>query len=87
MPKIKVDGEEKYPRPYWPQELKDDGFVGEMEIIKDAVTATVVHPKAKLAQVKRSLEIALQDIELRIEQQQAEKGKGQDGEATGAEGL
>lgn len=69
MPKIKVDPDEKYPRPYWPQELKSEGFVGEMLVLNDAMTATIVHPKADLEQVKRSLHLVLQDIELRIERE------------------
>lgn len=72
MPKIKVSPEEKNPRPYWPKELVDEGFVGEMLVVNDALTATVIHPKATLDQVRRSLEIVLKDIELRIEK---EKGK------------
>lgn len=66
MPKIKVDPNEKYPRPYWPQELKEEGFVGEMTILGDAFTATALHPKASLKQVKQSLEVVLKDIDLRI---------------------
>lgn len=73
MPLIKVDGKSRNPRPYWPQELKREGFIGEMEIINDAMTATVLHPKATLEQVKRSLELVLKDIELRIERKAAEK--------------
>lgn len=67
MPRIKVDGKKKHPRPYFPKELIREGFVGEMEILNDAMTATIIHPSANLEQVKRSLEIILQDIELRME--------------------
>ena len=70
MPRIKVDPEEKYPRPYWPQELKSEGFVGDLLVLDDALTATIIHPKASLEQVRRSLEIVLQDVALRIEKEQ-----------------
>jgi len=72
MPVIKVEGRGKRPRPYWPKELMRDGFVGKMAILNDAFTATVIHPKANLTQIKRSLEILLKDIDLRIEKEGAE---------------
>ena len=67
MPRIRVDGNKPHPRPYFPKELIREGFVGEMEILNDAMTATIIHPNASLEQVKRSLKIILQDIELRME--------------------
>jgi len=67
MPRIKVDGSKKHPRPYFPKELVREGFTGEMEILNDAMTATIIHPNATLEQVKKSLLIILQDIELRME--------------------
>lgn len=67
MPRLRVDPEDKYPRVYWPQELKAAGFVGEMEVVADAFSATVIHPRATLEQLKRSLEVAIQEIELRME--------------------
>ena len=75
MPRINVDKLKKYPRPYWPQELKKEGFVGDLLVIDDAMTATIIHPKASLEQVKKSLQIILQDIDLRIarEKENAEK--------------
>jgi hypothetical protein len=76
MPKIKVDPKEKYPRPYWPQELKDEGFVGEMLILDDALTATIIHPNASLEQVKKSLEIVLQDVALRMEKEKNKNSGG-----------
>ena len=69
MPKIKVDKDDKYPRPYWPQELRDEGFVGDLIILDDAMTATILHPKANLEQVKESLKLVLRDIELRIQRE------------------
>ena len=73
MPKIKVNPDEKNPRPYWPKELADEGFVGEMLILDDALTATIIHPNASLEQVKKSLEIVLQDVALRIEKEKAKQ--------------
>jgi len=67
MPRIRVDGSKKHPRPYFPKELIREGFIGEMEILNDAMTATIIHPNATLEQVKKSLKIILQDVELRME--------------------
>jgi len=75
MPKIKVNPDEKNPRPYWPKELTDEGFVGEMLILNDALTATIIHPNATLEQVKKSLEIVLKDVELRMEKEKAKNNK------------
>lgn len=66
MPRMKVDGDKDNPRPYFPKELVDEGFVGDLLILSDAMTATIIHPKADLEQVKKSLQIILQDIDLRI---------------------
>ncbi len=69
MLRIKVNNSEKHPRPYFPMELIRDGFIGRMEILNDAITATIIHPHANLEQVKKSLQITLQNIELRMERQ------------------
>jgi hypothetical protein len=76
MPKIKVNPEEKNPRPYWPKELTQEGFVGEMLILDDALTATIIHPNASLEQVKKSLEIVMKDVELRIEKERKGNNNG-----------
>jgi len=73
VPRIKVDPKQAYPRPYWPQELKIEGFVGDMLILNDAVTATILHPKATLEQAKKSLEIVILDLDLRIEREREDK--------------
>lgn len=64
---IFVDAYQKHTRPYWPRELINNGFIGTMGIIQKGLTATIIHPNASLEQVKRSLKIILQDIELRME--------------------
>lgn len=74
MPRIKVDKDQKHPRPYFPKELIRNGFVGEMEILGDAMTATIIHPNANLTQVKKSLQIILQDIDLRIARDKTSEG-------------
>lgn len=54
------------PRAYIPKELIDEGFTGEVEILADAKTATILHPQATLEEVRESLKIVLQDINLRL---------------------
>jgi len=55
-----------------PKELIDEGLYGELDGYANAVTLTIVNPTASLADVKRSLQIVLEDIEFRLER---EKGK------------
>lgn len=60
--KIKVD--EKTGQTYIPKELRDDGFVGELEVRPSIFTATLVKPGASLEQVKQSLELEIKGLEL-----------------------
>lgn len=53
---------------YIPKDLVSNGYVGEVEILINAVTATLIKPGTDLSSVKRSLEITIQDIELRMKQ-------------------
>lgn len=48
--------------------VADNGYVGEVDTIANAVTITIVKPGTSLESVKRSLEITIQDIELRMAQ-------------------
>jgi len=62
---IKVDPNDKYPRVYWPEELKRFGYTGEVEVICDSVTGTIIHPNATPEQTIQSLENRIRDIQLR----------------------
>jgi len=55
-----------------PKEIRQEGFVGEIEGLPNALTFTLIKPGIKLADVERSLRIVLQDIELRREQEENE---------------
>jgi len=71
MTKIRVrKGKSKYARIYWPRELEEEGYIGEMLVLNDAMTATIIHPHASLEQAKESLQIVLKDLELRIKRGQ-----------------
>lgn len=48
--------------------VAQSGYIGDVPIMENAVTITLMKPGADLESVKRSLEITIQDIELRIEQ-------------------
>jgi len=73
MPEIKVDPQKRNPRPYWPPELVREGFLGNLQILNDAFIAVVIHPAASLLQVKKSLELKLKDVELRLEKEKTSK--------------
>jgi hypothetical protein len=53
---------------YIPKDLVNSGYVGEVEILINAVTATLIKPGTDLKAVRKSLEITIQDIDLRLEQ-------------------
>lgn len=57
---------------YFPKEIRQEGFVGEIEGLPNALTFTLIKPGTKLADVERSLRILLQDIKLRREQEEYE---------------
>ena len=66
--RMKVKIGEKRPHPmYMPINLaENEGFVGNTDLYANAKTLTIVHPKAKLCEIRDSLGIVLRDIELRI---------------------
>lgn len=67
MAKLKITiSDDKNPRSYIPKELIDEGFVGEVEILADAFTATLLKPGVALEEIEKSLEIILQDVRLRM---------------------
>ncbi len=64
--RIKVD--RKTGMTYFPKEIREEGFVGEIEGLPNALTFTLIKPGTNLTDVARSLRIVLLDIELRMEQ-------------------
>lgn len=65
MPVIKIDPNDKYPRVYWPDELRRFGYAGDVEVICDPFTGTIIHPNATSEQIIQSLENRIRDIRLR----------------------
>ena len=65
MPVIKIDPNDKYPRVYWPDELRRFGYAGDVEVICDPFTGTIIHPNATPEQIVQSLENRIRDIRLR----------------------
>ena len=53
---------------YIPADMINAGYHGDIEAIANAVTVVLIKPKTDLKSVKRSLEITIQDIELRMKQ-------------------
>ena len=62
---VKIDSNDKYPRIYWPEDLRHYGYSGEVELICDPFTATILHPNATPEQIIGSLENRIRDIQLR----------------------
>ena len=57
---------------YFGDDVEQAGYIGEVETIPNAITITIIKPNSTLEDVKRSLEITLQDIELRLKQKTQE---------------
>lgn len=73
--KIIIPTDAKNPRSYIPKELIDEGFTGEVEILADAFTATLLKPGISLGRIKESLELVLKDIELRMKEHKESEEK------------
>jgi hypothetical protein len=58
---------------YVPTEMIEDGYKGDIDALMNARTVTLIHPTASLEEVRRSLEIVLQDVILRIDSQKAQE--------------
>jgi predicted DNA-binding transcriptional regulator len=54
---------------YLGEEVANQGYNGDVEALFGAVTITLIKPNTILEDVKRSLEITIQDIELRLKQE------------------
>jgi hypothetical protein len=67
--KLNIGSKQKYPTIRWSKELVREGFIGKMQILDGVFIAVVIHPAATLEQVKKSLEVRLKDVELRIEKE------------------
>lgn len=51
---------------YIPEKIRKEGYVDEVECLPNAITLTLIRPGSKLADVKRSLQNVLKDIDLRM---------------------
>jgi hypothetical protein len=60
-------------RAYFGDDTEQAGFIGDVDSIPNAVTIVLIKPNTPLEDVKRSLEITLQDVDLRIKQENDNK--------------
>jgi hypothetical protein len=67
MPILKVDPTQRFPRPYWPKELTQRGYTGEMEALPNACVVVIPKPNAKDKDVAKSLRILAEDFDHRAE--------------------
>ena len=66
--KIRIDPETGFA--YIAKALREEGFVGEVMCLANARTLILIVPGTKLADVKRSLQTIMSDLDLRIEYEQ-----------------
>lgn len=58
---------------YMPKHLLNDGFKGELDALANAMTFILIHPLADLKAVKESLQILIDDIDLRLKRETRSK--------------
>ena len=58
---------------YIPDELRNDGFVGDVPYYSTARIVALVHPEASLEDALQSLDITKQDLELRLKAERREE--------------
>ena len=69
MAKFRIRVDKRTGVTYFPQEIRREGFVGEIEGLPNALTFTLIKPGTDLVNVAKSLRIVLRDIELRLQEQ------------------
>jgi len=72
MAKFRIRVDKRTGVTYFPQEIRREGFVGEIEGLPNALTFTLIKPGTDLVNVAKSLRIVLRDIELRLQEQRHE---------------
>jgi hypothetical protein len=68
MAKFRIRVDKRTGVTYFPQEIRREGFVGEIEGLPNALTFTLIKPGTDLVDVAKSLRIVLRDIELRLQE-------------------
>ncbi len=69
--KIRIDP--KSGLAYIAKAVRDEGLVGEVVALSNARTLTLIMPGTKLADVKRSLESVISDLDLRMKYEETEE--------------
>ena len=69
MAKFRIKVDERTGVTYFPKVIRQEGFIGEIEGIPNAFTFTLIKPGTALVDAAKSLKLVLQDIELRLQDQ------------------
>lgn len=65
MSKLTIRVDPKTGKNYLPRHIRDEGFVGKVEVLVNALTVTFIRPGSDLADVDSSLDLVKRDIALR----------------------
>lgn len=79
MGKVKITVDPKTGQNYLPRHIREDGFVGKVEGLTNAVTLVFLKPGADLSDVEESLNIMARDIAIRRREESRMKRKGSEG--------
>jgi len=66
MPIVKVP-ETDHPRPYWPQELKKEGYTGNLKVFTGVCTLVIPTPNASARDIAKDLKLLAQQFEYKAE--------------------
>lgn len=75
MANIKIDKNTGFA--YIPKELREQGFEGEVDMVANALTVTLIKPGVPLGRAIKSLEIVIKDLELRLEHEKGQQVEGE----------
>ena len=68
--RIKLKVHEKSGQAYFPDELRNEGYVGELDALPNHFSLVIIRPGSTLQEVKRSLEIISQDLQNQIDSEE-----------------
>lgn len=77
MPTIKVPSR-KNSQPYWPNELRDAGYVGELKILEGFCVLIIPKPDATNRDIAKTLELMAQDFKFRAQKDERNETKAQE---------
>ena len=55
----------RYSQPYWPQELREEGYIGALKIFQGFSAIIIPHPQATTKDIAKTLQLLADDFKYR----------------------